>query len=75
MYYLRLITHSVTGRLESSTTHPQMTSEETMVLIGHMTNQDEVWSDELRSAGLHPNVRNIAEHVQGMGTAGEACFA
>ena len=74
MYYFRPPTHVVAGRPESLTARPRTSNKETTILIGHMTDQDEVRLTPLWSAGLPPNARNIAEHIHEIETAGEACF-
>ena len=73
--YLWPTIHTVIGRPKGLITHFRMSNKETTVLIGHVTDRDEVRLTKLWSAGLPPNARNMFEHIREIKTAGEACFA
>ena len=72
MYRWCPTTHIVTVRLWNLIARLRTTNYETIVLIGHVIDRNEIRPTKLWSAGLPPNIRNIVEHIQKAETAGEA---
>ena len=72
MYYWCPTTHTATGLHGNLFLRLRTSNKETMVFIGHVTDQDEIRPTKLWSVGLPPNIRNITEHVHKAETAGEA---